>query len=306
MSDRVEAAEQVMTMFASLLPSSNMEEPASKKHKSSVSPQPRDTAASSSAMGKAKDNEKEKEKKGKKGKKPSMTVESLSLNLARLAIRTEDHINRQRLDTAFMIHFPTTAKILPSMLAISHRWKELREKGNIHQDFPLRTVLLRCLMEELNKSLSPLDVSQESDRLVSLSLEGVWCARPRGSVCSASVGSGARAASSGQAALIDRRCQGNDHNTSTPPSRSRDSASVPQLQTNGRRIQRSTPGILSGDMASSSKLRSSVCMPATTLRYECDGSHRVQAAEAGAEAISVHLHSGMKGTTATTSQSQLR
>ena len=73
----------------------------------------------------------EKEKTNKKTKKPTISVESLALNLARLAIRTEDHINRQRLDTAFMLHFPTTAKILPSLLAISRRWKELREGGNI-------------------------------------------------------------------------------------------------------------------------------------------------------------------------------
>ena len=174
MSDRVEAAEQVMSVFGALLPSGAQEEPASKKHKSSVSPQPRDgTAASSSAKGKEKEKEKAKVKHGKKEKKPSMTVESLALNLAKLAIRTEDHINRQKLDTAFMLHFPTTAKVLPSMLAISRRWKSMREAGNIHPDFPLRTVLLRCLMEELSLSLSPLDASVESDHLMSLKETGV-------------------------------------------------------------------------------------------------------------------------------------
>ena len=133
-----------------------------------------------SCRGNKKEKEKEKEK-GKKAKKVTNTMESLTLNLARMAIRMEDHANRQRLDTAFMLHFPTSAPILPALLEISKRWKHLQEEGVIRQEMPLRTVLLRCILEELIKSLSLLDESEENERVKTLKAasildeEGLFC-----------------------------------------------------------------------------------------------------------------------------------
>ena len=89
------AADEVLAVFGSLLPSKMAEEPASKKQKGAQ------TGSSSKdpqvGGSKAKPGDKERHKR------PPATMESLTLNLARTAIRVEDHINRQRMDTEFML-----------------------------------------------------------------------------------------------------------------------------------------------------------------------------------------------------------
>ena len=83
------------------------------------------------------------------------SMEALTLNLARLAVRHEDSINILKTNTSFMLHVETTSDVLAAMYRVSRRWKEERETNGA-MTIPLRLVLLRCLMQDLSSTLTKI------------------------------------------------------------------------------------------------------------------------------------------------------
>ena len=147
-----------MKIFRGLLPSNTMESEAR-------------NLGSEEELGESSKRRKTETGKGK-SKQPSLSknrpsdpkMQSILVSLARLSLRHEDALNTERQDTGFMLYMTTgEAGIHRALLKISEAWKAQRLTNPLSVNSPLRLLLFRACIEELQLRINKLQAGADKE-----------------------------------------------------------------------------------------------------------------------------------------------
>ena len=93
-------------------------------------------------------------------------IQDIVVTLARLSIRHEDSLNTLRMDTGFMLFMLPEPGMVSVMLPVADRWKTLRTQTPSAISSPLRFLMLKIVVEELQTRVKRLFTDEQASKQV--------------------------------------------------------------------------------------------------------------------------------------------